>query len=480
MSLLASQSAIHSGHSLTDAYVNGTFRDVFVSAFPGTATQQHHKSTIPGSSTWIRWDAPDGTATEGMNPKDHMAEFDLLMITERGLDSVGVAPITHEVMLEDILYLTKFVNRAAASEKQVTLWSIWPSYNWAGWQDMLDDYEVRFKLRQQYVNWKIKQLRPDWTGKVWIAPGHRFMQHLLNVELPPGISTYQEMFRDDIHPNTMLEHGLGLFVLTYLYQQDMRPIETLLPAFVTAEQDTFFKRISWEILSAYAEAGMGGTADVEVHWDGHDWYPSATTPAELEAATIDQGVMWEPPPAEPIDPETVAGYVTSIPEIVATGSPTPLASLAVPLPAGAFYGIMAVAPDATQPGSAALMLTLRNGGTNVASLNLRTDLDGILFENDPSGGNHANANQSTLTGKLVVEFWIGAGGGFVTVNGKEYTSLGMIPASVDAVSYRVGEGGWGPEPFSGTIHRVALFSGKPSDADRAGMRSWAKSLASGG
>lgn len=470
-SALSSQDqVIHSGHSLTDAYAGQQLQQLFTSVFPGTVWEQQVRATIPGSSTRYRW---DNAAQNNPNPRDHMANFDALMITERGLSDVGVAPITHEQFLEDILYELKFAERAAALNRDITLWGIWPSYQMPNWQDALEDYENRFQVRRQYLEWKLKQLYPAWGGHVWLCPGHLLMQHLLT-DLPPGVSTYQSMFQDDIHPGPLLEHGLAVFVMTYLYGLDMRSLTTsYLPSGVTAEQDQFFKNVAWSILSDYSAAGMGGREYGRQVWDGHDWFPDLKFPSQLSSMTHESGSHWEPPPAQSKEPETVSGFVTRISRIDAEGVALPQTNLATPMPTGNVYGIMAVTPDDVQPGNTALALTLRNGTVNVASINVRSDLGYLMLENDASGGIHVASIAQPRSGKLIVEFWIDESGGGMTVNGKEF-SASMTPSTMAANSFRVGQGSWGPEPFAGILHQVALFSAKPSDEDRAALRSWAE------
>lgn len=470
-SALSSQDqVIHSGHSLTDAYAGPQLQRLFTSVFPGTVWEQQVRATIPGSSTRYRW---DNAAQNNPNPRDHMANFDALMITERGLSDVGVAPITRSQFLEDIFYELRFADRAVALNKDVTLWGIWPSYQMANWQAVLDDYEARFQVRRQYLEWKLKQLYPAWAGKVWLCPGHILMRHL-RTNLPPGVTSYESMFRDDIHPGAMLEHGLAVFVMTYLYRLDMRGMtNSYRPSSVTAAQDQFFKDTAWALLSAYSAAGMGGTGNAADVWDGHDWFPNVTTPAQLAAATHDTGTPWATPPAQERQPESVPGFVTRIGRIVASGTPLAQADLATPMPTGRVYGVMAITPAAVQPGSTAMALTLRAGSTNVLSIKVRSDLGYFIIENDASGGSHVASIGHPRVGNLVIEFWIDQTGGGMYFNNKTFTTP-MTSASSPATAYRVGQGPWGPAPFTGTIHQVALFSAKPSDEDRAALRSWAE------
>jgi hypothetical protein len=465
----------HSGHSLTDAYVNGpSFYTMFSDLFPQAPWSQQLKVTIPGSATLIRWiDADPDT----LNPRDDMNVADSLIITERGLDVIGVAPVTDEVFLEDIFHELRFADRAIANGAEFVLWSIWPGITWANWIDILDSYEERFKIRREYIEWKLKQLYPDWDGHVWLCPGHVFMRHVVD-NLPPGIGTIDELFDDDIHPNDNLEHGLALFVLTFMYKIDLRTVQDLyVPPGVTTEQDLYYKTAAWDILNRYNPAGFGGTEYTESYWDGHDWYPHVTTPAQLDATTHDTGVPWKPivviPPGGPIQPETIAGFTNEIGSMTFDGSaPGSLTPLATPV-GGTVYAIMAFTPG-TQPGNSTTVFTMTGGGTEILSFNIRSDLGAYLLENSASGSNHVNLNKIPLVGDTVLEFWIDADGGGVSSGEFTSTSTGMVTASVPATHFRVGQNPWGPAPFAGTIHAVALFSQKPSDVDRAALRLWAE------
>ncbi|SDW34550.1 DUF2190 family protein [Paracoccus sanguinis] len=282
--LSPSAQVIHSGHSLTDAY--NRLRRVHAAVFARPWEDQTF-ATIPGSATRWRWDNYDPAFP---NPRDDMADFDSLVITERGLDVVGVAPIDHPTFLEDIFYELRFADRAVSAGAEVILWSIWPSHQWSDWQGILADYHNRFRVRADYLTWKLRQLYPGWTGRVWIAPGHRLIEHL-TTQLPPGVPTFQSLFVDDIHPGEALNHGLSILVEAMLYRTAPAgwPASDR-PAAMTAEQEDWFRAAAWAILQDYEPAGFGGAAGSAAVWDGHDWYPGVTTPAQLEAARFEDGV----------------------------------------------------------------------------------------------------------------------------------------------------------------------------------------------
>ena len=282
--LALSAPVMHSGHSLTDAYSRIQRIHYARAARPW---EDHTFATIAGSATRWRW---ENYSTASPNPRDNMDDFDALVITERGLDQIGVAPITHATFLEDIFYELRFADRAIASGAEVILWSIWPSYAWPNWRTILADCHARFKVRAEYLTWKLQQLYPSWHGRIWIAPGHLLIERLSG-ELPPGIPSFESLFTDDIHPGEILNHGLAILVEAMLYKSDPAGWPgTDRPASMTPDQEDWFRSAAWSILQGYEPAGFGGSTGAAKIWDGHDWYPSITTPAQLAAASFESGV----------------------------------------------------------------------------------------------------------------------------------------------------------------------------------------------
>lgn len=324
---------IHSGHSLTDAYFGGgdgwpgVMQSLVQAQFQSASDDQdqyHLKSTIPGSATMWRWQHYNSS---DVNPRDNADQFDTLVITERGLDTVGVSgppAVGGEVLLEDVFYEMRFAinawqnGRRTQRPPEFILWSIWPAIDWANWQDILASYEQRFKWRADYITWKMRQLFPDLPSdwRVWIIPGHRFIQRVvadMATGSAPGFTTAQDLHSDTIHPAPALSYGLSLVVQTVLYQRDFRTLlpDLYRPSAVTAEQQAYFARIAWEIASVYEPAGMGGTEGTTVHWQvgrDNDLFPTLTTPEAWATANHTVGVM---PGATPTQPEPGGGGVPS-------------------------------------------------------------------------------------------------------------------------------------------------------------------------
>lgn len=352
---------IHSGHSLTDAYFSvgmwpGMLITMWESLFPEAAFEPdrtHHRSTMPGSATmwrWIHYNPDD------VNARDDMDLFDALMITERGLNDIGVADRTTEVLLEDIFYEMRFAitawqdGRKSDRPTEYILWSIWPSLTWANSMAILRDYEARFKFRADYITWKMHQLFPDLppAWRVWICPGSLYMERLyadVQANAAPGFALpLYTLFHgqdgvDTIHPHESVGYGLACLVMTMLYQRDLRAVPGFFrPAYITAPQAEYLQRLAWEICTSYEPAGMGGTQGAAPAWtlagDG-DLFASLTTPAQWAAADHTAGVM----------PGTPAGnspLVTTPASITGNTSPAGLLTLAI----GAASGTPS--PTATQ------------------------------------------------------------------------------------------------------------------------------------
>ena len=359
---------IHSGHSLTDSYFAGgdwpgTMQLMTQAQFPDVTfandpNDRHYKSTMPGSATWWRWQYYN---TVDLNPRDNMDQFDALVITERGLDNIGVADESTEVLLEDIFYEMRFAlrtwqqGRKTERPTEFILWSIWPAINWANTGAILRDYERRFKFRADYITWKMRQLYPDLPAnwRVWICPGSLYIERLhadVLAGIVPGIAPastglplrvlYGDGSGEDyIHLSLAACYGASCMMQTMLYQRDLRTIPNMMrPAYITAQQAEYFQRIAWEICRSYEPAGMGGTQGAAPAWtlaQHGDMYSTLTTPAQWETAEHTVGVM----PGAPAPNSPVVTTAASI-----SGSTSPIGTLTLSI--GAASGNPA--PAATQ------------------------------------------------------------------------------------------------------------------------------------
>lgn len=292
---------IHSGHSLTDSYINQPWHYSIYEAIFGSGSFVHNlshaKSTVPGSSTKSRWlhNWEDPVWGHGLNPRDDMGQYDSLIITEAGEvvrpDPDAGAPLLENIFYEMLFAITAWQQGSKAERPtEYIFWCIWPATSSENWQDTLVDYERRFKWRADYITWKMHQLFPELPDgwRVWIIPGHRLIHRIsldINVGVAPGYTSIEQMFTDDIHPAGSLSYACSALVMTMLHQIDLRgvkstydPTRTEAPSL---EQAEYFQNIAWEICTAYEPAGMGGTEGAETVWAvgrDNDIYPNYATP----------------------------------------------------------------------------------------------------------------------------------------------------------------------------------------------------------
>lgn len=280
--------SIHSGHSLTDAYTYGN-------GWPGDLVRLRNslmepedfdsvyiaRSTIPGSPMSWRWDNPTT-----IDARVDIGDFDALMITEAG----PPPRTTSEFMVDTLDYLCRFTANTIESGagQEVILWSIWPALNgpgttpenptptgdWAGFtfRTGLDEYWRSFKMMADYATWKMHQLYDlpsDW--RVWLFPGDRWMARVyddIQLGLVPGITDIAQLFGDDIHPENRASYGLGCFVLSGLYQIDLRTRSGVyVPDGMPTALRDYFWQIAWELATEYEPVGMGGTEGAALIWD---------------------------------------------------------------------------------------------------------------------------------------------------------------------------------------------------------------------
>lgn len=326
--------SIHSGHSLTDAYLSGNghpgdfirIRNAIFGDDSETAPAKIGKATIPGSPMGWRW---DNTASP-YDPKANAAQFDTLAITEG-----GPPPRTTDMgewgMPRTLDYFCRFIANQIVNGAgdEVVLWSIWPglqgpgtddnnptpSGTWAGFdfRTGCDEYWRSFKYMADHATWKIKTLYPalpaDW--RVWFVPGDRWMAQVyddIQAARVPGITAISQIFDDYIHPNNIGMYGLGCFMASCLYQVDLRTVsEMYRPAGVTEEQAEYFWELAWDLANRFEHVGMGGAEGME-----RVWTPSMGD--IIPDWTFEGAVIPEDPedPEDPEEPGDIDGLVVGI------------------------------------------------------------------------------------------------------------------------------------------------------------------------
>lgn len=292
-------SIIHSGHSLTDAYLKGGDWPGFITHMSTEigitdVYEKHVSSTIPGSPMWWRWEHPVEDIRPGNPSADarvNIGDFTTLMITEGGPPP---RIIQTEEMLQSMDHFCRFaantIENGAGNE--VILWSIWPALNgpgtsvenptptgtWAGYtfRTGCDEYYRSFKYMADYTSWKMRQLYPslpsDW--RVWLIPGDRWMARVyddIQNGLVPSITSIDDLFEDDIHPEGRAAYGLSCLVMTCLYQINISEEDNfIIPVGMNTDLVEYFWQIAWEIANDYETTGMGGTQGIAREWQPSD------------------------------------------------------------------------------------------------------------------------------------------------------------------------------------------------------------------
>lgn len=287
--------SIHSGHSLTDAYVHsgewpGALRSIRNTLMRPEDWGETHvvKSTIPGAPLHWRWNH-HRDLSGGDDARSDIGRFDTLMITEGGPPPRAHHGPDAEWMAETLDYLCRFTANAIQNGNDgqgaldIILWSIWPSLH--GWPDSpswgpvgdfracLPEYGRSFKFMADYASWKMRQLYPALPGdwRVWLFPGHLWMARVhddLRKGAVPGIRDMAGLFTDDIHPNGIAGYGLAALVATGLYQVELAARPRLhVEKGVSREQAAYFWQLAWQICRSYEPVGMGGTEGAERVFD---------------------------------------------------------------------------------------------------------------------------------------------------------------------------------------------------------------------
>ncbi|MCZ0963899.1 hypothetical protein [Paracoccus benzoatiresistens] len=461
---------IHSGHSLTDTFFQGgaypgVLHGMRESASGTMPTERTAKSTIPGSSTRIRWEATDLTTDARLD----IASYELLTITERGLDATGVAPpytlddpIMAGQMAEDMEYLWRFVDNArrngsGGAGAESLLWAIWPAIDGSmgDFRTMLDTYEPRWHYRQELVNTWLAASGETQHPYMHVIPGHRLMARIyddIEAGTAPGLTAMQDLFSDNIHPNHLGVYAIGCLVYAVVWQESPAGFSYQTDPATPDALRAYFQGIAWEIATTYARAGLGGS---DMGAPG-----LLTAPTDVAPAAV-PGLLYAT--TRPVVMDGVTINTVDLPTDGATGAD--------------LYFVIALDPAVTQPKSAGnVFQILTYGGETALALTYRSDMDVVIMDNGLSGGNHASHGYPedlvTAQTPAVVEGWLDSTTGRLRGIGMPSTTT-LMPSDNAATSIRFGTPDWGGEVMAGTIHAIAVYDRIPTDDERVNLRAWA-------
>lgn len=492
---LASHLKVHSGHSLVDTYVNtgeafpGFLAELFQEQFGEAAwvfEGTDYKDTIPGSPMSIRWN----DASDPRGAVLGIARYQSMVVTEGGPPfRIGVD--SNATIANTLLYAMNFAENAyrngnSGAGAESILWSIWPNTEgWIGypggmgsqWTDLggfraaAVEYGRTFRYIADYVTWKMHQLHPELPAswRMWLFPGHAWWVRVyddIQAGLVPGIDDHRDLFRDDIHPNDEGDYAMAVFIHTLQYQTDARAL-SYRPTFVSAELDTYFKRVAWEVARSEECTGMGGTANATPVW-----VPAV---GDLLPTYSFAGVPTDP--VDPTEPGTVERlYLQSAPVEMdgVTAQPVPLTTNGAP--GAPLYVVLNVQPEAMQGKARTnVFQLLSTGGEAMLSLTYATDMEGFLLENALSGGNHAfypyPAASAAAGAAVSLEMWIDpAASPSGTLSGSAQTQTTTLTASTGtAEQVRYGTPDWGGEVMAGRVNYLTVYQGIPNATERADL-----------
>lgn len=502
---------VHSGHSLTDAYVHyntgnypGDLNKLFIGQFGQAAwvyEVTHLKDTTPGSQMAFRWD-------ENGPDRAGIGNFDVLMITEGGPPRrpTPEAPTAANPSLD---YLFRFAENAYLNGRGdgagTILWSIWPDKEgwigaggtnetiWApfgGFRNCLDEYGRVFRFYAEYVTWKMHQTYPelpdDW--RIYTFPGHAWMARLyddIQMGLVPGITDHRQLFADEIHLTDAAEYGTSVFVHTMLYQTDTRSGQAYVPSAerVSPELDAYFRRVAWEIATSEESVGMGGTAnaapsfDLVVYGD-----PLATEGGGGEEPPPDEDAV---PPADAIivwdangytGPARTGGVPTVVAEEGVVRFPGGLATTyALGQSMTGFYACICGRNSGAAVNFIRQMIGLTNT-TNSFNSSSRLDLNkfvnGLSVRHNPSSGEvNSNSGTQNLDEFLTVEGWLFEGTIGIAINGVtiiEKPTTAPVVTTANIVLMNSGNAGSDYD-----MRGMVVLNRMPTELEDAANRAWA-------
>lgn len=232
---------IHSGHSLTDAYMSGPWpgqlilaTDTIRGAGPlnsirGTNFQTIGHSSIPGSNLRWRWNneakygAPDA--------RNDIQHYELLVTTE----AVPLSPDADYFKENTLDFIEKWVdnswkngNRGQGAELMLySTWVWWENPDdlrpggegHIPFRERLEIEEQRWEQIQDHAN----AVRPSGMPRIYMIPGHRLMMRIyddIEAGKVPGVDSIGDLFLDTIHLNQAGAYAVTCLIFAVIYQRD--------------------------------------------------------------------------------------------------------------------------------------------------------------------------------------------------------------------------------------------------------------------
>lgn len=260
---------VQSGHSLTDGIMSPL--ESFV-RLRGSRRGSLVKSTIPGSPMEWRWDhAPEGEDPDIRDPK-RMANFDVLVVTERvSLSHTVPYHRSSEMALRWAEHAWRYGSDGAGARS--ILYATWvditsgPNYP-NPYKDPEGHIPFRERLPREMALWEeilsyVNARLSDGMPPMEMIPGPLIMAAAyddIQDGKAPGLESFPELFSDDIHLGDKGNYLIALAHFAVIYNKDPRGLPANIPPRTGPDQAQaeWMQDLVWRVLEEY-RGRNGGT-----------------------------------------------------------------------------------------------------------------------------------------------------------------------------------------------------------------------------
>lgn len=262
---------IHSGHSLTDPIVPVLDAMVVAVGKQEARARAMARSTIPGSPMEWRW---DHRSTDGPDARADIADYNLLVITERvSLSNTVPWHRSSEMALNWFTHAWSEGNHGKGAE--TILYATWVDID--SGPDFANPYNdpeghltFRDRLPLEMAQWQqiadhVNAARPDGAPPMRVIPGPLIMAaayDAIQAGTAPDLEKIDDLFTDKIHLNGQGAYLISLAHLAVIYDVDPRRLTSGLGGISVPSpaKAAWMKQLVHDILLGYPDAGYHGTA----------------------------------------------------------------------------------------------------------------------------------------------------------------------------------------------------------------------------
>ena len=262
---------IHSGHSLTDPIVPVLDAMVVAIGRQDARSRAMARSTIPGSPMEWRW---DHRSTDGPDARRDIADYNLLVITERvSLSNTVPWHRSSEMALNWFTHAWTNGNHGKGAE--TILYATWVDID--SGPDFANPYKdpeghltFRERLPLEMAQWQqiadhVNAARPNGAPAMRVIPGPLIMAAVYDAiatGTAPDLTKIDDLFSDKIHLNPQGAYLIALAHLAVIYGVDPRDLSGGLGGIAVPSPATaaWMKQLVHDILRDYPDAGYHGAA----------------------------------------------------------------------------------------------------------------------------------------------------------------------------------------------------------------------------